>query len=526
MKKIHWLLLGMLVLSLALAGCGPGGAAEEEAAEPRTIIIGTTDEISSLDYSDAYSVHDWELMRSCNVTLLGLNPVTSELELGTAADWPEISDGGLTYTFTLSDGWAYPDGTPLVAGDYARTINRALLIQGDVAGLVSPYVEYAEAPDDQTVVYHLLVPRGDFMQMVTASPYMPTPEGFFPEEEMNRYPDTLIGVGPWQIVEYDVEEQTVLEHNPNYKLGFSENAPDRVIVRYFEDATSMALAIENGEIDISWRLLGPPEVQRLGEVEGLTTFDTGGGGIRYLVPNYVMAPFDDINVRQAVAYLVDRDEIVDRVMQGTVAPLYSQVPPGFLGANEAFLDIYHSPDIAAAEELLAASGYTEDAPLAFDLWYPPEHYGTHAAQIFQVLEAQLEATPLIQVNLQVQEWGTYVHDLTDGAYPIGYLGWFYDYPDTSNYLDVFALCEASDDLGISYCSEEMDAMLLEAGSSFDQAQRAEIYDDAQVLYAEDVVTIPLIIETEFVIFRNETVSDVTNAIGPALQFRYELIELP
>ncbi len=502
----------------------PPAETEAPPAEPRTVIIGTTDQISSLDFADAYAVHDWELFRNVNRGLMGYKPGTAEIVPEIAVDVPEVSEDGLTYTFKIEPGWKYPDGTELKAQDFVRGINRSAL-GGDVSFLVTTYVESVEAPDDETVVFHLKMPRGDFVQIVSASPYMPIPEGLFPDEELNKFPEKLYGVGPWQIVEYTVQEQLVLERNPNYKEGFPENAPERVIIRYFEDPTQMALAVENGEIDIAWRILGPPEVQRLSEVEGLTAYNSGGGGIRYIIPNHAMEPMSKKEVRQALAYLVDRDEIVDRVMQGTVDPLWSQVPPGFLGATEAFLDRYGTGgDVAAAEELLRAAGYSEDNPLVFDLWYPPEHYGTHAAQIFQVLEAQFEATPLIQVNLQSQEWSTYVGACTGGEYQACYLGWFFDYPDTSNYLDPFAESSFSPGLGVNYASEEMDDLLHRAAASTDQAERAELYQQAQALYAEDVVTIPLTLEPEYAVWRNDRV--VNLVIGPAIVFQYEMIELP
>lgn len=514
-RRLLYALLGVLLIaSVTLTSCGT--------PEAKTVIIGTTDEISSLDYSDAYAVHDWELMRNCNRSLTEYTPGTATIVPGLAESW-DVSDDGLTYTFHLGSGWKYPDGTDLKAADIANTINRALALEGDIHGVVATYVASAEATDDSTLVITLVLPRGDFPQIVSMAPFMPTPAGSYPADELNRFPTTLVGVGPWQITEYDPAEQVVLERNPNYKNGFESSAPDRVIVRYFEDATQMALAVENGEIDVAWRILGPPEVQRLSAVDGLTAVNTGGGGIRYLVPNHVMEPFSDVNVRQAIAYLVDREEIVDRVMSGTVDPLYSMVPPGFLAANETFLEMYNAPDIPAAEALLAASGYTAEAPLTFDLWYPPEHYGTHAAQIFQVLEEQFEATPLIEVTLQVQEWGTYVHALTDGEYPIGYLGWFFDYPDTSNYLDPFAESTASPSMGISYASAMMDGYLHDAGESTDVAVREQLYTDAQSLYATDVVTIPLVMEPEYAVFRDAAVNSVT--IGPALVFNYELIDL-
>ncbi len=114
------------------------------------------------------------------------------------------------------------------------------------------------------------------------------------------------------------------------------------------------------------------------------------------------------------------------------------VPPGFFGATEAFDTKYASPDLEAAKAFLAASGYTEAAPLELTLWYPPEHYGASTAAWMQVIQKQLEATGAMKVTLQAQEWSTYIPALTGGeSYNVGVMGWFFDYPDTSNYLDPF-----------------------------------------------------------------------------------------
>jgi peptide/nickel transport system substrate-binding protein len=260
--------------------------------EPKAdLIYGTTDQISSLDYQDAYAVHDWELMRNVNVGLMAFAPGTADLIPGTAADFPEVSDDGTVYTFTLADGWAYPDGTPLVAGDYVRGVNRALALadESDVAGtLVTPYVASVDAPDDQTVVFTLTEPVGFFSLLVASAPYFPIPaDSVYPDDALNKFPDTVAGVGPWQITSYVENEQTVLERNPNYKLGFPEGAPERVIVRYFEDPTTMGLAVENGEIDVAFRILGPIEAARLAGEGTVTVLPSGGGAIRYLLINNI-----------------------------------------------------------------------------------------------------------------------------------------------------------------------------------------------------------------------------------------------
>ena len=106
-----------------------------------------------------------------------------------------------------------------------------------------------------------------------------------------------------------------------------------------------------------------------------------------------------------------------------------------------------------------------------------------------------------------------------------YLGWFFDFPDPSNYIEPFAQSEASAFIGTNYVSDEMDAFLAAGGATVDPGEREGIYGDAQALYAEDVVTIPLSTEVEYAVFREETVSSISTALSPALIFQYELIEL-
>jgi peptide/nickel transport system substrate-binding protein len=571
---MRWLAL-VAVLALVAAACATDGegttttsgtdeptttaapaatttSAEVETEEPSgggTIIIGTTDTISSLDPADAYAVHDWELIKNVGEGLLKWKPGTAELEPGLATDFPEISDDGLTYTFTLRDGIAFSDGTALTAPMYAEQVSRLLTIgsgetcPNNVAGaLAAPYLESIEAPDDQTVVFNLLSPVAYFPQLMASAAYIPGHPGTFPLEECVLFPEGPIhGVGPWYITEYTQSEQVVLEPNPNYNGGLTPQT-DQIIVRYFSDPQTMALAVQNGEIDVAWRILGPELSAQMEDVEGLTVGTVDGGSIRYLIINHTMEPFDDPNVRKAVASIIDRDEISDVVYGGQVDPLYSQVPPGFLGASDAFDGLYASPDVDAALEFLAASGYDESNPLAMSLWYPPEHYGANTAEWMGVIEQQLEATGAIDVTLEAQEWSTYVTALTGGAeYPAGVLGWFFDYPDPSNYLEPFvynggngtnvAITTEGSPFGepIDEQSEELLTLLQQGASEVDQDARASLYEQAQDVYADLVVTLPLFVEAEHVVYPDYISADSTHAspealnIGPTIEFNYALL---
>jgi peptide/nickel transport system substrate-binding protein len=512
-------------------------------AGPTTIIIGTTDAIASLDPADAYAIRDWEVIKNISRGLLRWKPGTAELQTDMATDMPEISADGLTYTLHLKDGIKFADGTDLTAQMYADQLNRLLTIgpscpNGVADALATPYVDKIEATDDTTIVFTLKTPIAYFPQILAGAPYFASDPKTFTADQCVLFPDAPIyGVGPWYITQFTQGEQIVFEPNPYYN-GDLKPQVDQIIVRYFSDPQTMALAVQNGEIDVAWRLLGPELIGQLQGISDLTVGTVNGGRIQFLDLNHTMAPMDDPNVVKAIASAVDRNEIADTVYGGTVSPLYSQIPPGFIGANEAFDTMYASPDLDKAKEYLSASGYTESNPLQLEMWYPPEHYGASTAAWMQVIQKQLEATGAIKVTLQAQEWSTYVPALTGGeSYAAGVLGWFFDYPDSSNYMDPFvynggegtnvAVKDGSDTgKPINDTAAKLVDLLQQADTETDQAKRADLYGQAQDVYADLVVTLPLFFAAEHVTYRPTVTGSSsfdtpeTLNIGPTLEFNY------
>ncbi|HWQ46371.1 MAG TPA: ABC transporter substrate-binding protein [Longilinea sp.] len=248
-----------------------------------TIIIGTTDEVNSLDPDDAYATHDWEIIKNTGRALLGYTPGTSDLVPGAAESY-EVSEDGLTYTFHLFQNIAWADGTPVTAADYVRSFARFGALEGQVSGLVQLYVDSVEAVDDYTLAYHLSGTYGFFPAIAATAPFVPANPTVFLDDALNQFPTTVPGMGPYQVVSFTPGEQMVLAANPNY-FGTDAAIIPNVIIRYFADATTMANAVENGEIDIAWRTVGPVEAARLQTVEGLTVETISAPSLRYLVFN-------------------------------------------------------------------------------------------------------------------------------------------------------------------------------------------------------------------------------------------------
>jgi peptide/nickel transport system substrate-binding protein len=524
-------------------------ATEAPAGTPAdTIIIGTTDTVASFDPADAYAVRDWEIIRNINEGLLKWKPGTGdELVPAMAAAMPDVSEDGKTYTFTLRDGIKFGDGSDFNAQIYADSMMRTLKIGPDcpngVAGaLVTPYLDSVEAPDAKTVVFHLKQPVAYFLQLVASATYTVANPGNFKADECTLFPTPPVyGTGPWFVSQFTPDEQIVFEPNPYY-TGELKPQVKQVIVRFFSDPQTEALAVQNGEIDVAWRYLGGELIGKLKGVSGLNVGTINGGSIRYLILNHTMPPMDDPNVQKALAYAVDRDEIADTVFGGEVLPIYSMVPPGFLGASEAFDTMYASPDLDKAKASLAASGYTESNPLKLELWYPPEHYGTQTAAWMEVIKKQLEATGAIKVTLQAQEWSTYVTACTGGdAYAGCVLGWFYDYPDASNYMEPF-IFNGGQGSNISPSKEgtpygapindkakQLVDLMAQSDVETDLTKRADLLKQAQDIYADLVVTLPLFLNPEYVVFRdNIKASDQyatpeTLNIGGTIEFNYSTL---
>jgi ABC-type transport system substrate-binding protein len=262
-----------------------GAGASPASGSTDTIIIGTTDEVHSLDAQDAYATHDWEILKNTGVPLLAYKPGTSELVLGTAADFPTVSDDGKTYTFKLKTGITFADGTPLTAQDYVRAWQR-IGLEGEVSGLIQLYVDNVTAPDDETVVYQLNASYGFFPALAATAPFIPSNPNEFPTNALNQFPTALDGIGPYRMVSYTPGEQMVLEANPTY-FGDDKPAIKNVIIRYFANPTTMGNAVETGAIDIAWRILGPVEAIRLQSVSGLTVEKINAPALRYLVFNHI-----------------------------------------------------------------------------------------------------------------------------------------------------------------------------------------------------------------------------------------------
>jgi len=178
------------------------------------------------------------------------------------------------------------------------------------------------------------------------------------------------------LTKFTPSQQAVFTVNKNYWGPKPKNGG--VIINYFSKSSTMKLALQQGSIDMAFQTFTPTELTAMGKQKSLVVHSGHGVVIRYLVFNVKRPPFNNLNVRKAIAYLMPRKTIASRVYHGTVAPLYSMVPKGLPGQTDAYKAVYGAnPSVAKAKAAMKAAGVK--TPLKITLWWTPSHYGDASA---------------------------------------------------------------------------------------------------------------------------------------------------
>jgi len=502
-KRSLGVLAGTAAFALALAGCATTGGGD---TGDGAILIGTTDKVTTLDPAGSYDNGSFAVQNQVFPFLMN-SPLGSpdvEPDIAVSAEFTGPSE----YTVVLKPDLKFANGNDLTASDVKFTFDRQLAIADPNGASSLLYnLESTEAVDDTTVVFTLKAENDQvFPQILSTFPGAIVDEDVFSATELTPDEDIVAGqafAGQYTIESYDFNATIEFVPNPEYQglLGPAEN--ESVILSYYADSSNLKLDVQSGNIDVAYRSLSSTDVEDLRGDDNVVVHDGPGGEIRYIVFNFNTQPYgattpeaDPVKaqaVRQAVAALVDREEIAQQVYKGTYTPLYSFVPAGFTGATEVLKELYGDgdggPDAAQAAEILEAAGV--ETPVQLSLQYnSDDHYGPSSGDEYALVKSQLEADGLFAVDLQSTEWVQYSEDRTADVYPAYQLGWFPDYSDADNYLTPFFLKENF--LGNHYDNPEVNDLILKQAVTADPAERTAIIEEIQAKVGADLSTVPLL----------------------------------
>lgn len=523
---------GLSAAALALAGCTAGGGGSTDAAGGGTLTIGTTEQITSIDPAGSYDNGSFAVMNQ-------VYPFLMNTPYGSPDPEPDIAESAEftapnQYTVTLKPGLTFANGNDLTSSDVKFTFDRQLAIADENGPSALLYnLDSIETPDDTTVVFNLKSDNDQIFPQILSSPAGPiVDEDVFSADAVTSDDDIVAGnafAGQYVISSYDFNNLVSYKANPDYDGLLGPAKTETVNVKYYTDASNLKLDVQEGNIDVAHRTLSATDIEDLRGNDNVKVVDGPGGEIRYLVFNFNTMPFGAttpeadpakaLAVRQAIADLIDRDAISEDVYKGTFTPLYSYVPEGLTGANEALKGLYGdgngAPDADKAAERLSAAGVT--TPLDISIQYVAERYGPSSSDEYAIIKDNLESSGLFTVNLQSTEWVQYSEDRVADLYPAYQLGWFPDYSDADNYLSPFFLTENF--LANHYDNAEVNDLILEQAVTTDPAEREALIGEIQDKVAADLSTIPYMQGAQVAVVGSD-VEGAEDTLDASFKFRY------
>jgi peptide/nickel transport system substrate-binding protein len=525
---------GAGALAVALAACGgssdSSGGTTSASGTGSPWILGTTDTVTALDPAGSYDLGSSTLEYNLYQTLVTVPPNSTEI-VGDAAKSCTYDDP-TTLTCKLNPGEKFSNGDALTSADVKYSFERAIKIQdanGAAIYLLGSITDTAkdgtvtlnkgaiETPDDTTVVFHLDHPDTTFQYVLTyPGAAAIVDQDVFPADK-KLADDQIIGSGPYKLSQYKAGDQAVLELNSNY-TGPNTGKSPQVFVKYYTEPSALKLAVQNGEVDVAWRSLAPTDVTSLKKDSNVTVATGKGSEIRYWVWNLNSGIGKQTAVRQAAAQIIDRDAIAKDAYDGTVDPLYSIVPPGYGGANQAFKTQYGAPDKAKAAKILKDAGIS--TPVNITVGWTPTHYGPATEDEANEFQRQLEASGLFKVTLKSTEWEQYQTIYKQSAYDMWILGWFPDYPDGDDYLSPFLV-----DGGFfanGYHNAQANKLVAQEQGTDDQAKREKIFGQLQDIAAKDVPFIPSWVGQNTAVY-GAGMKGVEDTLDPSFIFRFWLV---
>ncbi len=488
-----------------------------------TLVYGTTDKVTDMDPAMAYDFHTWEIFQNVSSGLLAYTPGTMDIVPALATGYTANAAGDV-YTFKLRKGVKFSNGNPFNAQAVKWNIDRVAALNGDPAARVTQYVKSVDVVDDLTVRFNLKQPVGYFPALVATPTYFPMDPSVYPVDKIVKDVGELNGgeiaaLGPYKLTSFKRDEEAVFQANTNY---FGKQPPvEKIIIRYFADATTMRLALEKGEIDLAFKSMNPSDTADLLKDTKYNNWKVPGPQIRYLCFETSESVFKDKKLRQAVGALINRPEINQKVYLGENAPLYSMIPMGMSYHRDDFKEAWGDGNVAAANKILKGLGYSQDKPFEFDLWYTPSHYGDTEVNMAEVLKAQMEKSPLMKVNIKSAEWATYKEQWDHKQMMSFLLGWYPDYVDPDDYTSPFAQTEGSKGNGIFFSDPAWDAMFKQEAETAAPKVRDSVFAKIQKMWTDEVMTVP-IFQGNLYVFSKKNVSGVK--IGPTLIFNYNQLQ--
>lgn len=570
-KKWLRLFAALVALMLIAAACGGGDDEAEqpgqEEAAPEEIPTGGTLKVagaSDVDYMDPASMYytvSWWMSRGVFRTLVTY-PVSSDFEEQNtlvpdlATDTGTPNEDATEWTFTLRDGVTFGPalggeevpgvtGEPVTSADIKYAIERVFI--PSVGGGYPFYYDILEGatefqdgkadeitgietPDDQTIIFHLTEPAGDWPYRVAMPAAAPVPQEYaqqFDKKKDSDYDNHVVATGPYYVQEWTPEERIVLERNPEWSEEVDDVRPayvDRMDWKLgFENDVGVNQVIDGAyQLGMDVSPQGPALEQVVNDPElSQRLINESETCTRYLYMNTSVKPFDQLEVRQAVNYAIDRSNI-KRVFGGPITgPIATSIippgMPGYLSPEEynPFETPNMSGDMDRAKELMAQAGLEGgfDGELLMVGASDPPH-----DRIAETVRADLEELGFTNLDVRTPAFPnqyTQFYSVPDKDVAIGSsAGWCKDYNDAFTFLDPLFHGDNILPSGNQNYAEiddpELNSAIDEAASLTPGDERTAAWENANQLATESAVWVPWSWDESTIIYSEDLVNAIYN----------------
>lgn len=475
-----------VVAALALAGCAPASQGEQTGETPTaggTLTYGRLASANDLDLHTQITANNAFAIDKIFETLVSFD------EHGKIVDWlaksHEISDDGLTYTFTLRDGLKYSDGTAVQAGDVKFSLERNLAKEGPLM-LTAPIASIDTDDAAGTVTIVLDEPYTPFLSELTsfASGVMPADFGGKTEEAFFAAP---VGTGPFAVSEWDPSGDLSYVKNAHY---WQEGKPllDKLVYAFVADDNQLLQRLNAGQIDAVEQVpAANAEAVDSGSATELLKSDSWA--LEQIFFNTQKPEFGDVNVRRAIAHALDLEGIAQATTFGTARPAASLIPPAIeysaADAHGGAPVLAH--DLKAAKGELAKSGY----PDGFTATMLIPSGNSARAQIAQIVQESLAGIG-ITVEIESVDLAAFRERFKAFDYDFMINSGQSDAPDPNGLVTFQADPEGfSNSFWTHYTNPEVTALMHEGRTTPDGPAREQIYLDIQEILGNDVPYIPV-----------------------------------
>ena len=479
MKKRLSLFLTALLTMAVLGGCGADSTGESsqensskesvvqsEAVYGGSVVVGIQQDIDSLDPHKATAAGTKEILFNIFEGLVKPDE-NGNLICAVASDY-SISDDGLVYTFTLRDNVKFHNGNTVTGEDVKYSLERAAgLLDGTPLISTLQTIQSVDILDNKTVQVTVGAANTELIYSFVAA-IIPAGSG----EDTAADP---VGTGPFSFVSYTPQEGIVVKKNTDY---WQEGLPylDEVEFKITGSADTALLELQGGSIDI-YAYLTDSQANTLKDT--FQVVSSPSNVVQALFLNNAEKPLDDVRVRQAICYALDKDMINEFVAGGNGTPVSSAMLPTLKDYYVDLNDMYGSTaNIDKAKELLADAGY----PDGFDLTIAiPSNYEFHM-QTGEVVAEQLKEVG-INVTIDAMEWSTWLDQVYNGRqYQATISGITSDL--TPGYLLNRFQTDSKKNF-INFASADYDALYQKIQDTLDVEQKKEYYKQLQQILCED-----------------------------------------